>query len=106
MSGKSSTSDEGKPESSAEGKPESFISHLIELRDRLLRSVIVVLIVFIPAAVFSGKLFTVLAAPMLSALAGDGTMISTEVAGPFLVPLKFAFALSIAVAIPYLLFQI
>ena len=98
MSEQSSTPDEE--------KPESFISHLIELRDRLLRSVIVVLIVFIPAAIFSGKLFTVLAAPMLSALSTDGTMISTEVAGPFLVPLKFAFALSIAIAIPYLLYQI
>ena len=98
MSEQSSTPDEE--------NPESFVSHLIELRDRLLRSVIVVLIVFIPAAVFSGKLFTVLAAPMLSALSTDGTMISTEVAGPFLVPLKFAFALSIAIAIPYLLYQI
>ena len=98
MSEQSSTPDEA--------QPESFVSHLIELRDRLLRSVIVVLIVFIPAAIFSGKLFTVLAAPMLSALSTDGTMISTEVAGPFLVPLKFAFALSIAIAIPYLLYQI
>jgi sec-independent protein translocase protein TatC len=122
MSEHSSTPDEGKPESLDEGKPESsdenkselpgkdkaesLISHLIEMRDRLLRSVIVVLIVFIPAAIFSGKLFTLLAAPMLSALTTDGTMISTEVAGPFLVPLKFAFALSIAVAIPYLLYQI
>jgi sec-independent protein translocase protein TatC len=106
MSEKSSTTEEGEPESTKEGKPESFVSHLIELRDRLLRSVIVVLIVFVPAAIFSGKLFTVLAAPMLSALSTDGTMISTEVAGPFLVPLKFAFALSIAVAIPYLLYQI
>jgi sec-independent protein translocase protein TatC len=87
-------------------KEESFISHLIELRDRLLRSVIVVLIVFIPCAIFSGRLFTLLAAPMLSALSTDGTMISTEVAGPFLVPLKFAFALSIAIAIPYLLYQL
>jgi len=98
MSEQSSTPDEA--------QPESFVSHLIELRDRLLRSVIVVLIVFIPAAIFSGKLFTVLAAPMLSALSTEGTMISTEVAGPFLVPLKFAFALSIAIAIPYLLYQI
>ena len=98
MSEQSSTPDEA--------QPESFVSHLIELRDRLLRSVVVVLIVFIPAAIFSGKLFTLLAAPMLAALSSDGTMISTEVAGPFLVPLKFAFALSIAVAIPYLLFQI
>jgi len=96
----------GTPEREEPAQPETFISHLIELRDRLLRSVIVVLIVFVPAAIFSGKLFTVLAAPMLSALSTSGTMISTEVAGPFLVPLKFAFALSIAVAIPYLLFQI
>jgi len=101
MSEQSSTPDEGQ-----EDQPESFISHLIELRDRLLRSVIAVLIVFIPAAIFSGKLFALLADPMLSALAGESTMISTEVAGPFLVPLKFAFALSVAVAIPYLLFQI
>ena len=98
MSEQSSTPDEA--------QPESFVSHLIELRDRLLRSVIVVLIVFIPAAIFSGKLFTLLAAPMLSALSTEGVMISTEVAGPFLVPLKFAFALSIAIAIPYLLYQI
>ena len=101
MSEQSSTPDEGE-----EAQPESFIGHLIELRDRLLRSVIVVLIVFIPAAIFSGRLFTLLAAPMLSALSNNGTMISTDVAGPFLVPLKFAFALSIAVAVPYLLFQI
>jgi len=87
-------------------KESSFISHLIELRDRLLRAVIVVLIVFVPLAIFSGRLFTVLAEPMLSALTTHGTMISTEVAGPFLVPLKFAFALSIAIAIPYLLYQI
>ena len=98
MSEQSSTPDEA--------QPESFVSHLIELRDRLLRSVIVVLIVFIPAAIFSGKLFTLLAAPMLSALSTEGVMISTEVAGPFLVPLKFAFALSVAIAIPYLLYQI
>lgn len=101
MSEQSGTPDEGE-----EAQPESFIGHLIELRDRLLRSVIVVLIVFIPAAIFSSRLFTLLAAPMLSALSSNGTMISTEVAGPFLVPLKFAFALSIAVAVPYLLFQI
>jgi len=101
MSEQSSAPDEGQ-----EDQPESFISHLIELRDRLLRAVIAVLIVFIPAAIFSGKLFALLADPMLSALSGESTMISTEVAGPFLVPLKFAFALSVAVAIPYLLFQI
>jgi sec-independent protein translocase protein TatC len=87
-------------------KENSFVSHLIELRDRLLRAVIVVLIVFIPLAIFSGRLFTLLAEPMMSALSTSGTMISTEVAGPFLVPLKFAFALSIAIAIPYLLYQL
>jgi sec-independent protein translocase protein TatC len=87
-------------------KAESFVSHLVELRNRLLSSVKAVLIVFIPAAIFSRELFTLLAEPMLAALSTSGTMISTEVAGPFLVPLKFAFALSIAVAIPYLLFQI
>jgi sec-independent protein translocase protein TatC len=87
-------------------KPETFFSHLIELRNRLLNSVKVVLIVFIPAAIFSRELFTLLAEPMLAALTAQGTMISTEVAGPFLVPLKFAFAFSIALAIPYLLYQI
>jgi sec-independent protein translocase protein TatC len=95
-----------KSSSAGSAIPESFISHLIELRDRLLRSVIAVLIIFIPAAVFSGDLFTLLAKPMLSALSTNGTMISTEVAGPFLVPLKFAFALSVAIAIPFLLYQI
>jgi len=87
-------------------KEESFISHLIELRDRLLKSVYAVLIVFVPAAIFSPELFNLLARPMLEALSTGGTMISTEVAGPLLVPLKFAFALSIAIAMPILLYQI
>ena len=85
---------------------DTFISHLIELRDRLLRSVLAVLILFLVAAPFANDLYTFFAQPLMSALPEGNTMISTEPHGPFFVPFKFAFAVAVAVAIPFLLYQI
>lgn len=84
---------------------DTFISHLIELRDRILRSVLAVLIVFLIAAPFANTLYEYFAAPLMAALPEGNTMISTEPHGPFFVPFKFAFAVAVAVAIPYLLYQ-
>ena len=83
-----------------------LISHLLELRDRLLRSVIAVLVLFIICAPFANSLYEVLAAPLMEALPEGNTMISTEPHGPFFVPFKFAFAFSVAVVMPFLLFQL
>ncbi len=85
---------------------DTFISHLLELRDRLLRSILAVLVVFLVAAPFANTLYEYFAAPLMAALPEGNTMISTEPHGPFFVPFKFAFAVSVAVAIPYLFYQL
>ena len=91
---------------SPEPQEATFISHLLELRDRLLRAVGAVLLLFLVAAPFANTLYEYLAAPLMSALPEGNTMISTEPHGPFFVPLKFAFAFATAVAMPYLLYQL
>ncbi len=84
----------------------SLVSHLVELRNRLLRAIGAVLLVFLALAPFANTLYEVLAAPLMSALPADSSMISTEPHGPFFVPFKFAFACAFAIAVPYLLYQI
>ena len=84
----------------------TLVSHLIELRERLLRSVIGVLAIFVILMPFADFLYQVLAKPLMSALPDGNSMISTEPHGPFFVPFKFAFACAVALAVPYLLYQI
>ncbi len=83
----------------------SLISHLLELRDRLLRSVLAVIIIFIPFALIANDLYEFLAKPLMEQLPEGTSMIATEPHAPFFVPFKFAFAVSFAVAVPYLLYQ-
>jgi len=92
----------GKVISGAEG---TLLSHLIELRDRILRGVLAVLIVFIGLVPFANPLYEFLASPLMNALPEGNSMISTEPHGPFFVPFKFAFAAAVAIAVPYLLYQ-
>ena len=91
---------------SREPQEATFISHLLELRDRLLRAGGAVLLLFVVTAPFANTLYEYLAAPLMSALPEGNTMISTEPHGPFFVPFKFAFAFATAVAMPYLLYQL
>ena len=83
-----------------------FISHLLELRDRLLKSIAAVLVIFLICAPFANTLYLVLAEPLMSALPEGNTMISTEPHGPFFVPFKLAFAVAVALSIPVLLYQL
>ncbi len=83
----------------------TLISHLLELRDRLLRAILAVLVVFICLAPFANELYEMLAKPLMAALPEGNSMISTEPHGPFFVPFKFAFACAFAIAVPYLLYQ-
>jgi sec-independent protein translocase protein TatC len=85
---------------------ESFLSHLVELRDRLIRILIAVLVVFVPMAFFARELYSLLAAPLLHVLPVGGTMIATDVVGVFLVPMKVALVVSFLVVLPYVLYQI
>jgi sec-independent protein translocase protein TatC len=82
-----------------------FIGHLMELRDRLLRSVVVVIIIFLGAFPFANDIYHILALPLVSNLPEGGSMIATGVISPFLTPLKLAFIMSIFAAFPYLIFQ-
>lgn len=96
------TSSEHEPETLAEG---SLISHLMELRDRLLRAGIAVLVVFVPCAYFQDELYTLVALPLLEKLPQGASMIATNPISPFLVPLKLAFMAAIFFAMPYILYQ-
>jgi sec-independent protein translocase protein TatC len=85
---------------------DTFISHLIELRDRLLRSVLSVLIVFLILFPWAKDLYALLARPLLAALPSGGQMIATDVVGVFLVPVKVALLVAFVIALPYVLYQI
>ena len=85
---------------------QGFLSHLIELRDRLMKMLLAVVLLFIPLFVVRDKIYSWLADP-LSRLLPEGTeMIAYEVASPFLIPLKLSLMLSVFLAIPFLLYQI
>ena len=84
---------------------DTFISHLVELRDRLLRALIafgVVLVVLIP---FASELYDLLATPMMQALPEGAKMIATGVVTPFLVPVKVAMMVAFVLTLPYTLYQ-
>ncbi len=84
---------------------DTFISHLVELRDRLLRALIAVGIVFVCLFPFASELYDILAQPLLSTLPQGATMIATGVVTPFLVPVKVAAMVAFSVALPYVLYQ-
>jgi sec-independent protein translocase protein TatC len=83
----------------------TLISHLLELRQRLLRSVIAVLVVFVPLAFFANELFTVVAQPLVEKLPEGTSIIATSVIAPFMTPLKLALIMSIFIAMPFILYQ-
>jgi sec-independent protein translocase protein TatC len=82
------------------------MAHLIELRTRLLNSVVAVLIVFVCLFPFASKLYTLLAKPLLSKLPKGGQMIATDVTTPFFVPLKVALMAAFLISLPYILYQV
>jgi sec-independent protein translocase protein TatC len=84
---------------------DTFISHLMELRDRLLRTLISVGIVFICLFPFAAELYDVLAQPLLGTLPQGAKMIATGVVTPFLIPVKVAAMVAFSVALPYILYQ-
>jgi len=85
---------------------QTFVSHLIELRSRLIKSVVVLLIVFIIQLPFAGKIYTIMAQPVMAYLPEGSSMIATGVLSPFLTPFKMVFILAIIISIPYILFQV
>ncbi|MGZ4957786.1 MAG: twin-arginine translocase subunit TatC [Methylomonas sp.] len=87
------------------GGEQPFISHLIELRDRLLRVILCVLLVFIGTATYANEIYHILSEPLLQHMPKNSTMIAIDVASPFFTPLKLAFVVAVFIAIPYILYQ-
>lgn len=83
-----------------------LVAHLIELRNRLLRSFLAVLVVFLPLYPFANTLYAWLSEPLRVYLPEGSSMIATDVAAPFFAPLKLTLVLSVFIAIPYLLYQV
>lgn len=84
---------------------QSLTTHLIELRNRLLRSVVAVVAIFLCLAPFARDIYSLLAQPMLDKMPAGATMIATEVASPFFAPFKLTFLVAIALSLPVLIYQ-
>nr|WP_314738782.1 twin-arginine translocase subunit TatC [uncultured Haemophilus sp.] len=82
-----------------------LISHLIELRNRLLRSLVFVLIVFCCLVYWANDIYTLLATPLTSNLPAGATMIATNVATPFFTPIKLTIVTSVFLSVPFILYQ-
>lgn len=85
---------------------ESFLSHLFELRDRLIRALLSIGIVFVCLFPWAKELYALLAQPLLTKLPLGGQMIATDVVGVFLVPMKVALMVAFLIALPYVLYQV
>ena len=90
------------PDSAAQ---ETFLSHLFELRTRLLRSIIAVVVVLVCLFPWAKEIYALLAQPLLKTLPQGATMIATDVTGTFLVPLKVTLMAAFLIALPYVLWQ-
>lgn len=91
------------PESLAEG---TLISHLLELRERLIRALVAIGVLFVPCALYADQLFTWMAQPLLRMLPKGTGLIATGVAAPFTTPFKLAFFVALFAAMPYVIYQV
>ena len=82
-----------------------FLSHLVELRDRLLRSVLFVLVIFSGLFFFANDIYQFVATPIMEALPEGSTMVATRTTAPFLTPFKLALVTSVFIGMPFLLYQ-
>lgn len=83
-----------------------LVQHLIELRTRLLHTVIFVLVVFCCLFYFANEIYYIISAPLQNLLPDNTSMIATDVVSPFLTPLKLTFFAAVLLSIPYILYQI
>lgn len=91
------------PEAAAEG---TFLSHLVELRNRLLYAVIAIGVVFVALLPFSNEVYVLVAEPLMAVLPPGTSMIATEVTSPFFIPIKLTLGVAIVLTVPYVLYQV
>ncbi|BDX08564.1 twin-arginine translocase subunit TatC [Planctobacterium marinum] len=84
----------------------TLIDHLVELRNRLLKAVLSVLLIFLGLAYFAQDLYALMSQPLINAMPEGAQMIATDVASPFFAPFKLTLVLSFFIAIPYVLYQV
>lgn len=84
---------------------ETFMSHLVELRDRLVRAVVAILVVFASIVYWAPDIYSVFAGPLIAALPEGSSMIATDVTAPFFVPMKVTMLVAFIVALPWVLYQ-
>lgn len=89
-----------------EQSSQPLLSHLIELRNRLLRAIVCVGIIFIVLVYWSNDIYSILATPLTERLPEGATMIATNVATPFFTPIKLTIMVSIFLSVPFILYQI
>jgi len=94
------------PRPLSEQRPGNLVSHLLDLRNRLVRMAIALALVFAPCAIYGDQLFELMAQPMLTVMGGQGELAVLDPMGGFTAPLKLAFYVSLGIVMPYLLWQI
>jgi len=87
------------------GQEQSFLSHLIELRQRLVRAALAIVLVFLVLTPFMKEIFDLLSEPMMAALPVGSKLLATGVTTPFMVPLKVTLFVALLIALPYVLWQ-
>ena len=92
-------------ENSSSDKEQPLIQHLLELRSRILHSVLVVVVIFLGLFYFSNEIYTFVSKPLRIYLPEGASMIATEVASPFLAPFKLTLVVSVFISIPFILHQ-
>ena len=83
-----------------------LITHLIELRKRLLNCIIAVLVIFLCLVYFANDIYQVVSAPLIKQMPLGATMIATDVASPFFTPIKLTFMVSLILSAPVILYQV
>lgn len=84
---------------------ETFMSHLVELRDRLVRAVVAILAVFVAIVYWAPDIYSIFAGPLIAALPEGSSMIATDVTAPFFVPMKVTMLVAFIIALPWVLYQ-
>ena len=100
------TSSQQPNDENTELSAQPLVTHLVELRNRLLHAVVAVLFIFLGLYYFANDLYLFVSEPLRRFMPEGTTMIATDVASPFLTPFKLAFFASVFIAMPYILFQL
>lgn len=94
------------PGDGIEGTEQTFISHLVELRERLLKAVAAILVVLLALLPFATRIYHFIAEPLLERMPADAKMVAIDVASPFFTPLRLAFFVALFIAMPVVLYQL